>query len=88
MNNVNSIVICRDTYNSQEEFENAIKDAVMVLLNNNYIMAIRYDDKGLGIVVIDYNNADRKFGTSYPYWLEPEEYESIMWNDNDDEGIK
>ena len=80
MGKVNSIVICRDKYNSQEDFENAIKDAVMVLLNNDYIMTVRYDEKGLGIVAIDYNYSDESFGDFYPHWLMPEEYESVLWN--------
>ena len=85
MNKVNTIVICRDKYDSQEEFENAIRDAVMVLLNNDYIMTIRYDEKGLGIVAIDYNYGDEEFGDYYPHWLLPEEYESISWNNEDEE---
>ena len=80
MKNVNSIVICRDEYKSKEEFENAIKDAVMVLLNNNYIMTVKYDEKGLGIVAIDYEYDNQEFGSAYPYWLMPEEWESIVWN--------
>jgi hypothetical protein len=79
MNKVNSIVICRDKYNSWEEFENAIKNAVMVLLNNDYIMTVRYDEKGLGIVVINYS--EQEFGDAYPYWLLPEEWESVVWKD-------
>ena len=77
MNQVNSIVICRDEYKSQDAFENAIKDAVMVLLNNNYIMTIRYDEKGLGIVAIDFNYADQSFGDVYPYWLTVEQAEGV-----------
>ena len=76
---VNRIVICKDEYKSKEEFENAIKDAIMVLLNNNYIMTVRYDEKSLGIVVIDYNPDNREYGEAYPYWLIPEEWESIEW---------
>lgn len=83
MNHVNNIVICRDTYKSQEEFENAIKDAIMILLNNDYIMTVRYDEKGLGIVSIDYNHDDQSLGSAYPYWLEPEEYEGVIWDDED-----
>lgn len=83
MNRVNSIVICRDKFDSKEEFENAIRDAVMVLLNNEYIMTVKYDDKGVGIVVIDYNYGDNAYGDAYPYWLIPEEYESISWCDED-----
>lgn len=83
MQNVNEIVICKDEYKSKEEFENAIRDAIMVLLNNNYIMTVRYDDKGLGIVVIEYNYANQEFGCAYPYWLEPEELESVDWKDEE-----
>ena len=80
MKNVNSIVICRGNFKSQEEFENAIKDAVIVLLNNEYIMTVRYDEKGLGIVVIDYDYDDQGLCDAYPYWLKTEEYESVIWN--------
>lgn len=83
MSKVNSIVICRDKYDSQEEFENAIKDAVMVLLDNDYIMTVRYDEKGLGIVAIEYNYGDQTFGNAYPYWLTPEEWESVLWQDEE-----
>lgn len=82
MHKVNRITVCRDEYKSKEDFENAIKDAVMVLLNNNYIMTVRYDEKGLGIVAIDYNYADQSYGDAYPYWLEPEEIESVEWKDD------
>lgn len=81
MNKVNQIVICKDQYKTKEEFENAIKDAIMVLLNNNYIMTVRYDEKGLGIVAIEYNSDDQVFGDAYPYWLLPEEWESVEWKD-------
>ena len=87
MHNANEITILRDEYSSQEEFENAIKKAVMVLLDNNYIMTVRYDDKGLGIVVIEYNHSDRALGSEYPYWLSVEEFESIYYeNDNEELG--
>lgn len=78
MVDVNSIVICRDKYNTQEDFENAIKDAVIVLLNNDYIMTVRYDEKGLGIIVIDFESNERNLGCPYPYWLSQEEYENVV----------
>lgn len=79
MNKVNCLTVCRNSYNTQEEFENAIKRAIMVLLDNGYIMTVKYDlrDKELGVVVIDYNYADESFGGYYPHWLSPEEFESI-----------
>lgn len=81
MNKVNSIVICREKFDSNEAFKNAIRDAVMVLLDNEYVMTVRYDEKGLGIVAIDYDYEDQSLGDAYPYWLTPEEWESVMWDD-------
>ena len=82
MNDVNQLVICRDTYNSDEEFKNAIRDAIVVLLDNNYIMTVKYDEKGLGIVAIEYDYDDQSLGGTYPYWLTPEECDSVYWNKN------
>lgn len=84
MNKVNSIVICRDKFDSQEEFKNAIKDAISVLLENDYIMTVRYDDRGLGIVVIDYEADNLEFGGAYPYWLMPEEWECLHYSSVDE----
>ena len=78
MNKINRFTIIRDNFDSQEEFENAIKAAVMVLLENNYIMTVRYEEKGLGIVAIDYNYSEQELGDAYPYWLLPEEWERVV----------
>ena len=80
MNKVNELVLCREDYDSQEEFENEIKKAVMLLLNANQIMTIRYDEKGLGIIVIEYKYADQSYGDYYPYWLSPDEIESVIFD--------
>ena len=81
MNKVNELVLCRENYESQEEFEDEIKKAVMLLLNADQIMTIRYDEKGLGIVAIEYKYADQSYGDYYPYWLLPDEIESVIFND-------
>ena len=80
MKKVNQLVVCKDDYNTKEEFENAIKDAVMVLLNNNYIMTVKYDEKEMGVVVIEYDYADLEFGTPYTRWLYPEEEETVVYS--------
>lgn len=86
MNKVNELVICRDNYDSQEEFENEIKKAVMLLLNANQIMTIRYDEKGLGIIAIEYDCDDQSIGGYYPYWLLPDEIESVIFDDERNDG--
>lgn len=83
MHKVNELVLCKDNYSSQEEFENEIKNAVMLLLNANQIMTIRYDEKGLGIISIEYKDADQSYGGYYPYWLLPDEAESIEFNNDE-----
>ena len=81
MNKVNELVLCRENYESQEEFEDEIKKAVMLLLNADQIMTIRYGEKGLGIVAIEYKYADQSYGDYYPYWLLPDEIESAIFDD-------
>lgn len=84
--NVNQIGLELKDYDSVEDFENEIKKAVMMLLNAGYITTVRYDDgKENGIVCIDFNYDDRSFGCHYPYWLSPEEYESVIWDNERDE---
>lgn len=88
MKDVNELTVCRDEYKSQEDFENAIKKAVMVLLENDYIMTVKYDDKDLGVVVIHYNYADESYGCDYPHWLSPEEIESVVTDEQRAEEIE
>lgn len=87
-NDVNQIVFVLEDYDSREEFENEIKKAIMILLDAGYIATIRYDDgKEAGIVCIDYNYEDKSFGGHYPYWLSPEEWGSIIWdNERENDG--
>ena len=82
MNKVNELVLCRENYESQEKFEDEIKKAVMLLLNADQIMTIRYDEKGLGIVVIEYKYDDQSYGDYYPYWLLPDEIESVVFDED------
>lgn len=79
MREMNQLVIARDNYLSDDEFKKTIQDVVMLLLNADYIMTVRYDvrDKELGIVCIEYNPADESWGCDYPYWLSPNEIDLV-----------
>lgn len=81
MLDVNSIAICRDNFNTKEEWKDAIRDMVAALLDNNQVMTVRYDEPGLGIVVIEFNPDDRSLGCDYPIWLSPTEAESIIYDE-------
>ena len=76
MKKVNELIICKEDYDSIENFENAVKKAIFVLLNNKYIMTVEYDETG--IVIIHYDDTDKIYGDYYPYWLLPEE-ESVVY---------
>ena len=82
MKKINSLVICKQNYKTKEEFEDAIKSAIMLLLNGNYVMTVKYDEKELGIVDIEFNYGDKEFGCEYPYWLLPEEEETVVYRDD------
>ena len=81
MSETNQIVICKNNYDSEQSFHNAIKDTVMLLLANDYIMTVRYDEKGLGIVVIEYDHIG--YGGRHPYWLTSNEALSVAWEDDE-----
>lgn len=80
MGKVNTITFCKSNYNDEIDWEMAIESTVTMLLKAGYIMTVRNEDKGLGIVSIDFETDKREYGGVYPYWLEPEEFESVDWN--------
>lgn len=85
MKKVNEIAICRDDFPIREKWEETIKNMVVCLLETRQIMTVRYDEHRLGIVVIEFNPDRQDWGCHYPYWLSPEEEESIIY-DNEREG--
>jgi hypothetical protein len=50
-------------------------------------MTVRYDEPGLGIVAIEFNPDQQEWGCKYPYWLSPEEEESIVLDDEREEDV-
>lgn len=78
MNKINQIVIGRDNYESELDFNDAFSSIIMTLLNNDYIATIRYDEKELGIIVIEFNYADPALGGVHPYWLTVNEAETLF----------
>ena len=76
MEKVNQLVICKDEFEDEYEFEESIKTAVMLLLQNDYVMTIKYDEKGLGIVVIEFET-NKEYGEIMPYWLSIENKENF-----------
>lgn len=80
LNQVNSIAIDRNEYDSEKEFKKAVKKAVMFLIDNGYVATVKYDSgKELGVVVINYEyDRNYGFGNALPYWLTPLQFEEYM----------
>lgn len=90
MKKVSELVVSKQDYDSHEEFKNAVRDAVIVLLNNGYMMTVRYDanDKDLGIVVIEYDHGDEELSEYRPHWLSWYEYESVVLDEDREDDIQ
>ena len=87
MKNVNNIAIVRDNYSSREEWEDAIKKMVISLLENRQILVVRCDESGLGIVDIEFNSDQMEWGYHYPYWLSPNEEESVIYDEDREDNV-
>lgn len=85
MNRVNNLVLCKEYYKTEEDFKNAVKDAIFLLLEAEYIMTVKYDEKGLGIITIEYEYNKPEFGCPMPHWLSPDEFNSVVWDDEREE---
>ena len=82
MNKVNELVLCTEDYETESEFQSKLSEAIMLLLGAGYICTVREDD--VGIIVIEYDYDDSAYGSPYPYWLTPEQAESIPLDNNED----
>lgn len=77
MNRTNEICIMQSNFEPLEEYKRFIGDIAYALLKMNYIMTIRTE---LGVneqTIIEYQYADQQMGDAYPYWLYPEEVDTI-----------
>ena len=82
MNKVNELVLCAEDYETESEFKSKLAEAIMLLLGAGYICTVREDE--VGIIVIEYDHDDSAYGSPHPYWLTPEQAESIPLDDDED----
>lgn len=75
MNKVNKLVLCTEDYANEDVFRTKLSEAIMLLLDAGYICTVKEDV--VGVIVINYEYADQSYGSPYPYWLTPEQLESI-----------
>ena len=67
---------------TQTEMWADIAKMLEILIRNKYICVVRYED--CGIYLLEYGNDDESYGTPYPYWMTPEQYETVDFGDGED----
>lgn len=85
MTNVNTITFCLRDYDSVEDGMKDVCETIRILLDAGYITTVRYDEPGLKILCVEFESADKSLGAAYPYWLTPEQVETLYYADTDNE---
>lgn len=74
-----TIIFKRAEYETTEELFKRVGKQLELLLEEGYLAVVRYDEPGLGIVVIEFNHDDHfdPWGGYMPVWLNEEEEEEF-----------
>ena len=82
------IVFCMDEFGGTKEglFE-AVAQQLRLLLESNHVAVVRYDEPGLGIVIIDFEHDEYfdAWGIANPYWITEEELWSLENSEEEEE---
>ena len=77
------IVLKIDDYaNDKEKLFEVIGKQLQILLDSGYLAVVKYDEPGLGIVVIEFENNEKldALGCYNPVWLNEEEEDFLLNN--------
>lgn len=78
-NRYNTLIINRKTYYSEEDYFQAIGNAINMLQKNDYTIVI--PRRECDFTMLEYNYGDPQMGTAMPIWLTPEEEESVEYRE-------
>lgn len=80
MNQHETIIFKKKERETKEELFRRVGEQLRLLLEENYLAVVRYDEPGLGIVVIEFGHDDNlvHWGCNRPVWVTPEEEESLL----------
>lgn len=79
------IVFAKKDRETKEELFKKVGAQLQLLLDAGYYAVVRYDEPGLGIVVIEFEHNDflEPWGSNIPMWVTSEEYEGV-WRIRDE----
>lgn len=64
-------------YNDFDYMMYDVRDAMRLLVKNDYEVVFRYEDAG--IYILEYGHNNESFGSPMAYWLYPEDYQDFMF---------
>ena len=74
MNPVNSVVLSRRDFKSDEELYTKVAQQMRLLLEAGYVLVAEDVDEKGGTIVIQYSPASTEVQSPKPFWLMPDEY--------------
>ena len=86
MHQVNSIYFDPQKYESDYEMWSDVTEVMRVLCKNDHIIVVNQDE--FGQVFLDFESADRELGAPFPFWLSPEEEESVVWDSEEEDCLQ
>lgn len=74
------IVFCKKDEETKEELFQRVGEQLRFLLEEGYLAVVRYDEPGLGIVVIEFEHDEHfgAWGCNQPIWVTLEEEEEVL----------
>lgn len=70
------IIMNIDSYTTETEFWNDVKDLMKMLSHNNYEILFKYED--CGNYCIEFSTRDRSLGEEIAVWVDAEDYEMMI----------
>ena len=76
VDDVNKLVLDRNDYTSDEEYNKAVGDAIALLLKGGNEIAVK-NEESLTILEFSHDNSKEYFGGATLYWLDEDEADQI-----------
>lgn len=78
---VSYIAICKKNYDDDYEWEEAIHNAIKVLVENEYVVRMELQD--FGVMIIEYDYRDYELSDHRCVWLTDTELDTVVYDDDE-----
>jgi len=81
----NTVAFDQSRYRSDEDMWSNITMLLRSLCDAGCVSMVRYEDAG--IYVVEFASADQSLGDVYPYWLTPEQFETVVFDKEEETDV-